>query len=60
MEQPPVAHSAASGAEQSARVSAWQRAGHRIELEADKLNLYHAKAMIELLAIGEEHHHTAE
>ena len=36
------------------------RTGHRIELEADRLNLYHAKAMIELLAIGEEHHHTGE
>mgnify|MGYP001568862374 CR=1 FL=1 len=36
------------------------RTGHRIELEADKLNLYHARAIIELLAIGEEHHHTGE
>jgi hypothetical protein len=34
--------------------------GHRIELEADKLNAYHAKALIELLAIGEEHHHDAD
>ena len=33
------------------------QSGHRIELEADKLNTYHAKALIELLAIGEEHHH---
>lgn len=36
------------------------RTGHRIELEADRLNAYHAKAMIELLAIGEEHHHTGD
>lgn len=30
--------------------------GHRFELEAQRLNVYHAKSMIKLLMMSEEHH----
>lgn len=30
--------------------------GHRFELEAQRLNFYHAKAMIELLMVSDHHH----
>jgi hypothetical protein len=29
--------------------------GHKIPLEAPRLNLYHSKALIELLMLSEEH-----
>jgi len=30
--------------------------GHKFPLEAARLNVYHAKAMVQLLMMGEEHH----
>ena len=30
--------------------------GHKYELEAQRLNFYHAKAMIELLMVSDQHH----